>query len=213
MNRTRNRRTGHEHSVATTAAVAEPDEDDFMMRFLDGSCQGVFRDGEDGCQSILPSCHLQDQLDLLMVSVLWVADIFFKKRKEILFSNVVDLKKHCRQPLSFFRFFHEHQDSDMAGVEVLPAGAYVLPTSCEYCGEADTQHCDRNQCQRPPLYFQKKRPPFAKRDATRWDPITDDAIVTPSTKVVEETPEPRRPLSPLEGMWATGLFGNNRDKR
>jgi hypothetical protein len=30
------------------------------------------------------------------------------------------------------------------------------------------------------LYFQKKRPPFSKRDPLAWDAVTDHAIVAPT---------------------------------
>ena len=59
----------------------------------------------------------------------------------------------------------------------LPAGVYVVPTFCEYCGADHVQHCDPDHCPRPSLYFQKKRPPFCKPDATKWDPVTDHAII------------------------------------
>jgi len=63
-----------------------------------------------------------------------------------------------------------HMDDDLP----LP-GAYSVPHNCEYCGGSDTKDCD-NKCARPELYFQKKRPPFAPRDPSLWDPDTDFAI-------------------------------------
>jgi hypothetical protein len=107
MNRTRNS-SGQEHSTAT-AAVMEPDDDDFMMRILDGSCQGVFRDGEGGCQSILPSCHLQDQIDLLTVSVLGVTKKQLKNVSShfflILYSTCFLGKSIAGNPCLFFVSF------------------------------------------------------------------------------------------------------------
>jgi hypothetical protein len=46
------------------------DRDDFMMRFVDSTCHGIFPgDGGDTCQSMLPACEasLEHQLDLLTV--------------------------------------------------------------------------------------------------------------------------------------------------
>lgn len=36
----------------------------------------------------------------------------------------------------------------------------IGPKSCEYCHAPSTLECDPNTCERPPLYFLKKRPPF-----------------------------------------------------
>lgn len=110
--------------------------------------------------------------------------------------------QHCRQPMSFLSLFHHpHNEGHVAAaasasaadgtaavnVASLPAGVYVVPTFCEYCGANHVQQCDPDQCPRPALYFQKKRPPFCKPDSTKWDPVTDHAIVhvlpTPSSSL------------------------------
>ena len=75
--------------------------------------------------------------------------------------------------MAFLSFFQEHQTPESVGVEVLPAGAYVLPTFCEYCHAAHTSQCTAD-CRRPALYFQKKRPPFCPPDPKLWDPVTDE---------------------------------------
>lgn len=55
----------HQHRPDTEFGESnnDDDDDDFMMRIVHGSCQGVFP--ADGCH--LPTCHIADQLDLLMV--------------------------------------------------------------------------------------------------------------------------------------------------
>jgi hypothetical protein len=51
--------------------LGEEDRDDFMMRFVDSTCQGIFPGdgGDNSCQSMLPACEagLDHQLDLLTV--------------------------------------------------------------------------------------------------------------------------------------------------
>jgi hypothetical protein len=55
------------------AELEYDDDDDFMMRFVDGTCRGIFPADNDEdiekrslCQ--LPSCHLGERLDVLLVS-------------------------------------------------------------------------------------------------------------------------------------------------
>ncbi len=43
----------------------------------------------------------------------------------------------------------------------------VGPKSCEYCKASTTLECDPKTCDRPPLYFLKKRPAFAT-SSTEW---------------------------------------------
>jgi hypothetical protein len=48
------------------------DEDDFMMRFVDGTCRGIFPgDNDDDLERRslchLPSCHFGERLDVLLV--------------------------------------------------------------------------------------------------------------------------------------------------
>jgi hypothetical protein len=105
--------------------------------------------------------------------------------------------KHCRQPLAFLSFFNQHDRSgghhDQHGnngitcthpdeqqhqqQDVAPPlpGAYVLPKFCEYCQASSTTNCPPH-CTRPKLYFQKKRPPFCKRNPVLWNDETDHAI-------------------------------------
>lgn len=87
----------------------------------------------------------------------------------------LDVFMNCRQPLAMFSFFRENKTRESAGVEILPAGAYVLPTFCEYCKSPNTRQCPPH-CERPKLYFQKKRPPFQKLDPNLWNPQTDFAL-------------------------------------
>lgn len=86
------------------------------------------------------------------------------------------LVQHCRRPDEFLSFFREHHTSEGVDVQVMPAGAYVVPTFCEYCQAPHISKCTTT-CERPKLFFQKKRPPFAKKDPLKWDPDTDDAIM------------------------------------
>ena len=74
-----------------------------------------------------------------------------------------------------FSFFRESKTRENPGVQVLPAGAYVLPTYCEYCQAAHPSLCPTH-CLRPKYYFQKKRPPFKKLDPNRWNPQNDFAL-------------------------------------
>lgn len=62
-------RHGIDSSMAATADVYEAD--DFMMRFVDGTCQGIFPD-EPCSGGMLPACNarLEHQLDLLTVCIL-----------------------------------------------------------------------------------------------------------------------------------------------
>jgi len=103
----------------------------------------------------------------------------------------------CRQPLSFLPFgkgaggfggdetndgddWMIHQDS------VLPmAGAYTVPTDCEYCGSQHVSMCDPTTCERPKLFFKKRRPPFCQPDPQEWDPVTEFRI-TNSTQEEKE---------------------------
>jgi hypothetical protein len=104
------------------------------------------------------------------------------------------MKQHCRS-LEFLSFFKEHHTTNEHGVEVLPAGAYILPDFCEYCEATSTKQCG-SSCRRPKLFFAKKRPPFcnqAKMDADWWDEKKN-------VKGKEQT----------EGSstsWMVGLFG------
>jgi hypothetical protein len=56
--------------------------------------------------------------------------------------------------------------------DVYGKDAPLGPAHCEYCGAPDLELCTRRGgCQRPVLFFQKKRPPFAQ--AGGWDPVTE----------------------------------------
>lgn len=89
-------------------------------------------------------------------------------------------------------------------VKLLPAGAYMMPTECEYCGKNDTKLCCAETCQRPSFYLQKKRPPFSKRDSLVWHPISDHAIPPPPPPP-SPPPEPETP-SRSPGSWVSDLF-------
>ena len=85
---------------------------------------------------------------------------------------------------------------------------YMVPTSCEYCGAKETSQCSSNpSCSRPKLYFQKKRPPFCKRDPERWDPETDNALVIKKTTDKDSTEGDNPPESTTNKQsWMSGLF-------
>mmetsp|Transcript_13024 Transcript_13024/g.17055 ORF Transcript_13024/g.17055 Transcript_13024/m.17055 type:complete len:193 (+) Transcript_13024:176-754(+) len=92
----------------------------------------------------------------------------------------LDVFTNCRQPLSMFSFFREQEAMDYhipSEVEILP-GAYAFPTYCEYCQAETTSQCP-SCCSRPGFYFQKKRPPFAKRNPMKWDLKTDHVLDEP----------------------------------
>lgn len=148
----------------------DDEEDDFMKKIYDSTIEGACHG-----TSLPTICQirLEDQLDVLT---------------------------NCRQPLSFLSFFHEHNTPQGVGVEVLPAGAYVVPTFCEYCGSAHISQCGSN-CRRPKLYFQKKRPPFQPLDPEKWDPRTSHAIIVSPNVPSESTEVPTNGTS-----WVSGLF-------
>jgi hypothetical protein len=119
--------------------------------------------------------------------------------------NHVCSAQHCRQPMSFFSFFHEiHSDEGVEVVHLLPAGAYLLPRQCEYCGQSDTKLCSPKTCTRPSLYLQKKRPPFGKPNSSQWDPITDHAMPIPPPP-----PPPVSSASRSPGRWVSDFFRGN----
>lgn len=158
-------------------SLLDKENDDFMLDIVNGSCQRIFDHNHNSisretlttetkrrmCQDeLLPGCQMT-------------------------FEDHLDLFTHCRQPLSFLSFFHENVTNDGMGVELLPAGAYMMPRFCEYCGSDDTRYCLAT-CQRPKLYFQKKRSPFEKRNPIKWDPITDEYIPPPPQAPPPELP-------------------------
>jgi hypothetical protein len=91
---------------------------------------------------------------------------------------------------------------------LLPAGAYLMPTECEYCGKINTNLCCPETCQRPNLYLQKKRPPFGRPNCDKWDPISDHAIPV----LVPLPPPPPAPEQSISspsrspGNWVSDLF-------
>lgn len=94
--------------------------------------------------------------------------------------------------MSFLSFLKQRKiDHGTDTFEVMPAGAYVVPRFCEYCGAEDIDDCG-DDCKRPKLYFQKKRPPFARKDPLQWDE-RDFAV------------DPEQPTSPPEPQ-TTGSF-------
>lgn len=91
-------------------------------------------------------------------------------------------------PLEFANCFPQRSPQEggydtTSGSECLYSpSAPVGPTTCEYCGKANTDHCISNLpgeeptndeekiCPRPKLFFLKKRPPFATPEG--WNPKT-----------------------------------------
>mmetsp|Transcript_24902 Transcript_24902/g.37844 ORF Transcript_24902/g.37844 Transcript_24902/m.37844 type:complete len:201 (+) Transcript_24902:154-756(+) len=127
-------------------------------------------------------------------------------------NDEIDLFLSCRQlqPLSFLPFVkHDETREDVdSWVDPLPvAGAYTIPTECEYCGAKHVSECDPELCQRPRLFFQKKRPPFCQNDK-KWDPVTDFAIPEPEKKKDEDLPSslPQNEEGTPMG-WVNGIFG------
>lgn len=61
-----------EQRNSPTTHIEYADDDDFMMRFVDGTCRGIFPtdDGDDSEKRSLchlPTCHLGEGLDVLLV--------------------------------------------------------------------------------------------------------------------------------------------------
>mmetsp|Transcript_31357 Transcript_31357/g.35670 ORF Transcript_31357/g.35670 Transcript_31357/m.35670 type:complete len:288 (+) Transcript_31357:305-1168(+) len=105
----------------------------------------------------------------------------------------------CHQPLSFLPFVkggngafgggetNEGDDWIMQEDSVLPmAGAYTVPSNCEYCGSVHVSMCDPITCQRPKLFFRKKCPPFCRPDSQKWDPITEFEITVKEEEKEED---------------------------
>lgn len=93
-------------------------------------------------------------------------------------------------------------------VPALTAGAYVLPTFCEYCKASNKAFCP-SHCERPKLFFQKKRPPFCKLNPNMWNPQNDFALrqeeITPDDD--ESTTSDSQQLEEVE---ADVVAGNDR---
>ena len=95
----------------------------------------------------------------------------------------------CQQPL-FQGGGVSDEVMDETGIQVMPIGAYSIPSSCEYCGAEHLAMCP-SDCDRPKLYFRKKRPPFCPPD--KYDPITDYALPpTPRGPVLEHQSKQRQ---------------------
>lgn len=98
-------------------------------------------------------------------------------------------------------------------------GAYTIPTTCEYCKAEHVSNCAPD-CQRPKLFFRKKRPPFVpvgdERNGRAWDPVTGfelekEAERDPPEMVDEEAvEEAKKKLNSVKGRktisWMGGLF-------
>jgi hypothetical protein len=69
---TKNQQGSLDEGNNRVAPVEYDDDDDFMMRFVDGTCRGIFSTDDEGdieklslCH--LPSCNLGERLDVLLV--------------------------------------------------------------------------------------------------------------------------------------------------
>jgi len=78
---------------------------------------------------------------------------------------------------------------------------YVVPTFCEYCNASSTDRCDPATCQRPRLYFQKKRPPFCPPDPGAWDPDTDHAVSPVAANTAAGSGAAAAAASPSSDGW------------
>jgi hypothetical protein len=90
--------------------------------------------------------------------------------------------QRCQQPKAFWdqMFPHgsqQHDDDDGTMDGAIPMGMFVVPQYCEYCGASHTRLCPPS-CQRPKLFFQKKRPPFCNQ-RHEWDAHTEYALPKP----------------------------------
>lgn len=160
------------------------DENDFMSSIYDHAIPSACA-VPGMCQA-----NFEDQLDIFTVRIFWYSMIcsshhwhplISRKSHYLSINDLFLFLQNCRHPL--FSFFREHHTVDMDNggtpvieVEMLPAGAYVLPKDCEYCHAKSTAECSPF-CVRPKLYFQKKRPPFTKPDDEKWDSQNDHAKV------------------------------------
>lgn len=70
----------------------------------------------------------------------------------------------------FLPFLKDTEDDGQGLYDQTPT---IGPKSCEYCKANSTNQCDED-CERPKLFFLKKRPPFADKEG--WDPETEYRI-------------------------------------
>ena len=104
--------------------------------------------------------------------------------------------------MEFFALFGEHADRETVEEYLLP-GMYSIPAGCEYCHAEDSKDCNPQTCQRPRLYFHKKRPPFCPPNPSQWDLTTDLQVPAPPPR-----PEPvERKSSILENWFGSSNGG------
>jgi hypothetical protein len=103
----------------------------------------------------------------------------------------------CRYPQDFLAIFHDHDCAGECHSEVDHALFYQVPSTCEYCGSISVHECPES-CQRPKLFFAKKRPPFCKK-GQNWDAKTDHKIIIDDCK--QEEIEVKVDLSPFRSLF------------
>lgn len=152
----------------------------------------------------LPACE-QDEVAFFMV-----CDIAQRVKYRLFFTNTI-MFQACRQPLSFLPFVKEGEEYDQEDVYYShpPPGAYIIPTTCEYCKAEHVLDCTHD-CQRPKLFFRKKRPPFDS-DPKRWDPVTEYELDPPPKQEEHLDIENLENISPTpkaqSSKWMYGFFG------
>lgn len=70
-------------------------------------------------------------------------------------------------------YFKNNKNKDVTptGIGYDPFNRNIVgPKSCEFCHASSTLRC-HGDCERPKLFFMKKRPPF--ENSEEWDPVTE----------------------------------------
>ena len=95
------------------------------------------------------------------------------------FAEQMDIFMRCQHPLDILSMFQEDKggadvnnsfaDVD-GGAEVhRVSGYHAIPRACEYCGSQNIDLCrDDPDCERPPSYFPRERPPFYSKEVWKW---------------------------------------------
>jgi hypothetical protein len=103
----------------------------------------------------------------------------------------------CRYPRDFLAIFHDHDHGGECNGGVDHDLFYRTPTTCEYCGSMSVHECPES-CERPKLFFAKKRPPFCKK-GPNWDAKTDVKIIIDDCK--QDEIEVNIDLSPFRSLF------------
>jgi hypothetical protein len=101
------------------------------------------------------------------------------------FGEQLDIFTACRHPLDLLGMFQDDEGSishqphnhgtdaedGTNGMQSSPnqvSGYHAIPRTCEYCGSNNIDHC-KEDCKRPRSFFPTLRPPFCRKQGTKWD--------------------------------------------